>query len=170
MGGEGQRRGDSWVPYSIISEQGFLSFSNVTVASPQANAQGYEPEAQITQGEYSLDLLLKCGAWRRLLRVPGTAGRSNQSILKEINSDYSLEGLMLKLKLQYFGHLLHKEPTHWKRHWKDIGKVARKDWRQKEKRVAEDEIVRWHCQLNGHKSEQTSRDSEGQGSLVCCSS
>ena len=80
------------------------------MASPQANAQGYEPEAQITQGEYSLDLLLKCGAWRRLLRVPGTAGRSNQSILKEINSDYSLEGLMLKLKLKlkHFGHLMQK--------------------------------------------------------------
>ena len=44
--------------------------------------------------------------WRRLLRIPWTAGRSNQSILKEINSEYSLEGLMLKLKLQYFGHLM----------------------------------------------------------------
>ena len=44
--------------------------------------------------------------WRRLLRVPCTARRSNQSILKEINSKYSLEGLMLKLKLQYFGHLM----------------------------------------------------------------
>ena len=47
---------------------------------------------------------LKC--WRRLLRVPWTAGRSNQSILKEINLEYSLEGLMLKMKLQYFGHLM----------------------------------------------------------------
>ena len=44
--------------------------------------------------------------WRRLLRVPGTARRSNQSILREINPEYSLEGLMLKLKLQYFGHLM----------------------------------------------------------------
>ena len=44
--------------------------------------------------------------WRRLLRVPWSAGRSNQSILKEINPEYSLEGLMLKLKLQYFGHLM----------------------------------------------------------------
>ena len=44
--------------------------------------------------------------WRRLLRVPWTARRTNQSILKEINSEYSLEGLMLKLKLQYFGHLI----------------------------------------------------------------
>ena len=44
--------------------------------------------------------------WRRLLRVPWTARKSNQSLLKEINSGYSLEGLMLKLKLQYFGHLM----------------------------------------------------------------
>ena len=44
--------------------------------------------------------------WRRLLRVPWTAGRTNQSILKEISPEYSLEGLMLKLKLQYFGHLM----------------------------------------------------------------
>ena len=46
--------------------------------------------------------------WRRLLRVPWTARRSNQSILKEINPEYSLEGLMLKLKLQYFGHLIRR--------------------------------------------------------------
>ena len=46
--------------------------------------------------------------WRRLLRVPWTARRSNQSILKEISPDYSLEGLMLKLKLQYFGHLMRR--------------------------------------------------------------
>ena len=48
----------------------------------------------------------KLWCWRRLLRVPWTARRSNQSILKEINPEYSLEGLMLKLKLQYFGHLM----------------------------------------------------------------
>ena len=52
--------------------------------------------------------------WRSLLRVPWAAKRSNQSILKEINPEYSLEGLMLKLKLQYFGH---KELTHLKRPW-----------------------------------------------------
>ena len=54
--------------------------------------------------------------WRRLLRVPWTVRRSNQSILKEISPEYSLKGLMLKLKLQYFGHLI-GEPTHCKRHW-----------------------------------------------------
>ena len=50
----------------------------------------------------------KLWCWRRLLRVPWTARRSNQSILKEINSEYSLEGLMLKMRLQYFGHLMQK--------------------------------------------------------------
>ena len=54
--------------------------------------------------------------WRRLLRVPWTARRSNQSFLKEISPEYSLEGLMLKMKLQYFGHLI-QILTHWKRPW-----------------------------------------------------
>ena len=53
--------------------------------------------------------------WRRLLRVPWTARRSHQSILKEINHEYSLEGLMLKC--QHFGHLMCEDPTHWKRPW-----------------------------------------------------
>ena len=57
--------------------------------------------------------------WRRLLRVPWTARRSNQSILKEISPEYSLEGLILKLKLQYFGHLMRrtllKRPWFWER-------------------------------------------------------
>ena len=76
--------------------------------------------------------------WRRLLRVPWTARRSNQSILKEINPDYSLEGLMLKLKLQYFGHLMRKSQLI--RKDPDAGK----DWRQEEKGMTEDEMVGWH--------------------------
>ena len=73
--------------------------------------------------------------WRRLLRVLWTARRFNQLILKEINTEYSLEGLLLKLKLQYFGHLIGKSQL--------IGKDpdAGKDWRQ-EKGAAEDEMVR----------------------------
>jgi hypothetical protein len=59
-------------------------------------------------------MLLNCGVWRRFLRVPWTARRSNQSILKEISPGISFEGMMLKLKLQYFGHLI-EELTHWKR-------------------------------------------------------
>ena len=52
--------------------------------------------------------VFELGCWRKLLRVPWTARRSNQSILKEISPEYSLEGLMLKLKLQYFGHLMQR--------------------------------------------------------------
>ena len=100
--------------------------------------------------------------WRRLLRVPWTARRSNQPILKEISLEYMLEGLTLKLKFQHFGHLM------W---WADsLEKTdAGKDWRQKEKRAAEDEMVGWHHWFNGHELEQAPGDSEGQGCLVCCS-
>ena len=60
----------------------------------------------IKKAEHQRADAFKLWCWRRLLRVPGTAKRSNQSILKEFNPEYSLEGLMLKLKLQYFGHLM----------------------------------------------------------------
>ena len=56
-------------------------------------------------------MLLNCGCWRRLLRVSWIARRLNKLILKEINSEYSLEGLMLNLKLQYFGHLMQRTDT-----------------------------------------------------------
>ena len=74
--------------------------------------------------------------WRRLLWVPWPARRSNQSILKEISSGCSLEGLMLKLKLQYFGHA--KSWLFWKD--RDVGK----DWRQEEKGMTEHEVAGWH--------------------------
>ena len=60
----------------------------------------------IKKAEHQRIDTLKLWCWRRLLRVPWTAKRSNQSLLKEINPEYSLEGLMLKLKLQYFGYLM----------------------------------------------------------------
>ena len=87
--------------------------------------------------------------WRRLLRDPGTARRSNQSILKEINPESSLERLMLKLKLQFFGHLM------WRAKSLEKDPDAEKDWRQKEKRKAEDEMAAWHHWLNGHEFEET---------------
>ena len=59
-------------------------------------------------------MLLNGGVGEKLLRVPWTSRKSNQSILKEISPEYSLQGLVLNLKLQYFGHLM-KKPTHWKR-------------------------------------------------------
>ena len=90
--------------------------------------------------------------WRRMLRIPWAATRSNQSILKEISPGCSLEGLMLKLKLQYFGHLMQRADSFGKKKKHthknpDFGK----DWRQEEKRMKEDEVFGWHHQLNGHK-------------------
>ena len=75
--------------------------------------------------------------WRRLLRVPWTARRCNQSILKEINPGCSLEGMMLKLKLQYFGHLMRRVDSLEKT---DAGR----DWRQEEKGTTEDEMAGLH--------------------------
>ena len=68
---------------------------------------GYESWT-IKKAECQRNDSLNCGAWRRLLRVPWTARRSNQCILKEISPEYSLEGLILKLKLKYFGHLMQR--------------------------------------------------------------
>ena len=84
--------------------------------------------------------------WRRLLRVPRTARRSNQSILKKISPGISLEGMMLKLKLQYFGHLMRRVDSLEKT---DAGR----DWGQEEKDMTEDEMAGWHHQLDGHESE-----------------
>ena len=103
--------------------------------------------------------------WGRLLKVPWTERRSNQSTLKEINPEYSLEGPMLKLKLQYFGHLMWRTDSLEKTLM--LGKIE--GLRAGGQGETEDEMVRWHHQLNGHEFEQTSGDSEGQGSLGCCS-
>ena len=75
--------------------------------------------------------------WRRLLRVPWTARRSNQSILMEISPGISLEGMILKLKLQYFGHLMRRVDSLEKT---DAGR----DWGQEEKGMTEDEMAGWH--------------------------
>ena len=78
--------------------------------------------------------------WRRLLRVPWTARRSKQSILKEISPGISLEVMMLKLKLQYFGHLVQRADSLKKRVDSDAGW----DWGQEEKGMTEDEMAEWH--------------------------
>ena len=102
-------------------------------------------------------------SWRRLLRVPWTERLSNQSILKEINPEYSLEGLLLKLKLQYYGHPM----------WitNSLGKNpdAGKTWGREEKGAIEGEMVGRHHQLNGHEFEQALGYGDGQEGLVCCS-
>ena len=92
----------------------------------------------------------------KTLEGPWTARRPNQSILKEISPKYSLEGLMLKLKLQYFGHLIRRFDSLEKTLM--LGKI--------EGRRAEDEMVGWHHRLNGHKFEQAPGGGVGQGSLA----
>ena len=78
------------------------------------------------------------------MRVPWTARKSNQYILKEINPEYSLEGLMLKLKLQDFGHLMQRTDSFEKTLM--LGKIE-----GEEKGVTKDEMVEWHGRLNGHE-------------------
>ena len=103
---------------------------------------------------------LRC--WRRLLRVPWTARRYNQSILKEISPGCSLEGLMLRLKLQYFGQLMRRVDS--------LEKMLMlgRDWGQEEKAMTEDEMVGWHHQSMDMRHDFEQVD-DGQGRLACCS-
>ena len=122
----------------------------------------------IKKAEHQRINALKLWCWKRLSRTLWTERRSNQSLLREINSEYSLERLMLEAKA----------PILWPPDAKScfIGKDldAGKDWGQ-EKGAAEDKMVGWHHRLNEHESldlnllEKTQGDCEGQGSLACCS-
>ena len=89
--------------------------------------------------------------------------RSNQSILKEFSPGCSLVGLMLKLKLQYFGHLMWRVDSLEKT-------LMLADWGQEEKGTTEDEMAGWHHQLDEHEFGWTLGVGDGQGGLVCCSS
>ena len=104
-----------------------------------------------------------CEVWfgRRLFRVPQTSSSPNQWILKEISPEYSLEGLILNLELQYFGHLMRSADSLEKSLM--LGKI------EDRRRTTEDEMVGWHHWLDGHEFEQTLGDVEGQKALVCCS-
>ena len=98
--------------------------------------------------------------WRRLLRVLWASRRSNQSILKEINPEYSLGGLMLKLKLQYLGHLMQRTYS-----LEKTPMLRKIEGRRRRGR----QMVGWHHRLNGHEFEQAPGDGKGQGRLACCS-
>ena len=99
--------------------------------------------------------------WRRLLRVPWTARRSNQSILKELSPECSLEGAEAEAPILWppdvENRLIGKDPD------------AGKDWRWEEKGATEDEMVGWHHQCNGYEFEQALGVGDGQGSLECYS-
>ena len=107
-------------------------------------------------------MLLNCGVGEDSWESLGLQGRSNQSILKEINPKYSLEGLMLKLKLQYSSHLIRRADL--LKETMMLGKIEGR------RRVGDRGWDGgWHHWLNGHEFEQASGDGEGQGSLACCS-
>ena len=98
--------------------------------------------------------------WRRLLRVPWTARRSNQSILKEISPGISLEGMLLKLKLQYFGHLMRRvdslEMTLM------LGRIG-----GRKRKGQQDEMAGWYQLLDGHEFGWTPGVGDRQGGLAC---
>ena len=102
--------------------------------------------------------------WRRLLRFPWTARRSNQSILKEISPGCSLEGLMLNLKLQYFSHVMRRAVSFEKT--LILGKIEG----QEKKGTTEDEMFGRHYRLNGQGFGWTLGVGDGQGGLACCNS
>ena len=109
----------------------------------------------VTKAEHWIINAFELWCWRRLLRAPWTARRSNQSILKEISSECSLEGMMLKLKLQYFAHLMRRVDSLEKR---DAGR----DWGQEEKGTTEDEMAGWYHRFDGRESEWTPGDGDGR--------
>ena len=123
---------------------------------------GYESWTMKKSEHWRIDAF-ELWCWRRLIRVFWTARRSNQSILKEISSEYSLEGLMLKLELQYFGRLIRRANLLEKTRM--LGKIEgrrRRGWQSMK-------MVGWHHRFNGHEFEQTLGESDGQGSLAFCS-
>ena len=113
---------------------------------------------------FLLSLWFEVWCWRRLLRVPWMARRCTQSILKEISPGCSLEGLMLKLKLQYFGHLMQRADSFEKALM--LGKIEgrrRRGWQRMR-------WFGWPHWLNGHVFGWTPGVDDGQGGLACCSS
>ena len=122
----------------------------------------YECESwSIVKAEHQRIDAFKFWCWRKLLRVPWTPRRSNQSIVKEISPEYSFQGLMLKLKLQYFVHLMRRTDS--------LEKTLIWERLKEEKGTTEGEMAGWHHQLNGHEFEQTPGIGDGWGGLACCS-
>ena len=107
-------------------------------------------------------MILNCGVGEDSLAVPWTSRRSNQSILEEISPGCSLEGLILKVKLQYFGHLMQKADSFEKTLM--LGKIE-----GRRRRGRQDEMVRCHHGLNGHEFDHAPGVGDGQGGLACCS-
>ena len=101
------------------------------------------PPPEVSMSYHQRIDAFKLWCWSRLLRVPWTASRSNSSILRKSNPEYSLEGLMLKLKLEYFGHLMQTVNS------LEKSLMLGKDWGHK--KVSEDVMAGWHHWCNGHR-------------------
>ena len=132
--------------------------SSQSDGSPSSHVQMLELDHKKAEHQ-RIDAFELC-CWRKLLRVLWIV-RSNQSILNEINPERSLEGLMLKLKFQYFGHLIWRADSLVKT--LILGMIEDK----RRRRWQRMEMVRWHHQLNGHEFEHTLGDRRGQMSLPC---
>ena len=115
----------------------------------------------VKKAEHQRTDAFKLWCWKRLLRVPWIARRSNKSILREISSEYSLEGLMLKLKLQYFGHLMRTNDSLEKSLM--LGKI--------ESRRRGCQRIRWLDGITAAMNMNLGKlgDGKGQGGMVCCS-
>ena len=117
----------------------------------------------VKKAEHGRIYAFELWCWRRLLRVPWTARRSNQYVLKEITPGCSLEGLMLKLKLQYSSHLMRRADSLEKTLM--LGGIG-----GRRRRGRQDEMARWHHRLNGHGFGWTPGVGDGQRGLAFCSS
>ena len=137
-------------------------FANKSLSSQGYVMYGCESWA-IKKAEHRRIDVFELWCWRRLLRVPWTARRFNQSILKDISPGCSLEGLMLKLKLQYFGHLMRTADSFEKT-------LVLEKIEGRRRRGQQDEMVGWHHRLNGPEFGYTLGVGDGQGGLACCSS
>ena len=115
----------------------------------------------VTKAEHQRIDAFELWCWRRLLRVPCTARRSNQSILKQISPGCSLEGLMLKPKLQYFGHLMQRADSFVKTLM--LGKIEGRRRRGGQR-------MTWHHRLSGYEFGWTPAVGDRQGGLACCGS
>ena len=148
---------------AMTNLDGILKHRDITVLTKIHLVKVMVSPVVTKKAEYRRIDPLELWCWRRLSRVPLTARRFSQSILKEIYTEYSLEGLMLKLKLQYFGHLTQRADSLVKTLMRVmIEGRRRRGWRNK--------VAGWNLQVKGHEFEQTPEDSERQESLGCCSS
>ena len=144
-----------------------LFFSNLSInKSPSSQGYGFSSghygceRWTVKKAECRRIDAFELWCWRRLLRVPWTARRCNQSILKEISPGCLLVRLILKLKLQHFGHLMQRGWVIWK------DPDAGREWGQEEKGTTENEMAGWHHWLNGHGSGWTLGVGDGQGGLA----